>query len=204
MKVLIAQVAGSASNDSVIIVSKFSGSAYTGDTNIQFSFSGVVNSDDYRAAVITAILAWSVTNGYGLTADDIIWSPVAKFTQSAMTRSIVTGTGATGFQISSSKDVMVNYSTTIVSTASIAGSASGTVVLEICPTNSATAGDWIEVSRFTNGQALSLAITLQSVQTLVGNLSGFVPKGYYAKLRSINNAGTPSFTFSSGQEVTIS
>lgn len=116
------------------------------------------------------------------------------------TRSIVTGTGATGFQVSSTRNVMASYSITITSTATIAGGAQGTVVLEIAPTNSATPSDWVEVGRFTNGQVLSLAIALQSVQTLSGSLSGIIPAGYYAKLRSINTTGTPTYAYNSGQE----
>jgi len=126
------------------------------------------------------------------------------FTRTATTtsRSIVTGTGSTGFQVSSTKDADVHYSATIVSTASIAGSAQGRIVLEGATTNSATAGDWKELGRCTNGQALSLAITLQSVQTLGCQISAFVPAGTYVKIRSINDAGTPSYTYNSGQEVT--
>ncbi len=110
----------------------------------------------------------------------------------------MTGTGATGFQVSSIKTAVVNYNATIVSTSSIAGSQVGTLVLEIAPTNSAAAGDWVEIGRITNGQALTLAITLQSVQTFAGQLGGTIPAGYYAKLRSINVSGTPTFTFNSG------
>lgn len=116
-------------------------------------------------------------------------------------RSIVTGTGATGFQISSTRDAMVTYSPKITTTATIAGGQEGYVVLEIASTNSATAGDWKEVARVTNGQALSLAITLQSVQPISGSLHGVVPAGYYSKIRSVNTTGTPAYSMLSGQEV---
>ncbi len=118
-------------------------------------------------------------------------------------RSIVTGTGATGFQVSSTRDSIVNYSVNIVTTATIAGGQDGMVLLEIAPTNSATPGDWVEVGRSRNGQALSLALTLQSVQTVAGQVGAVIPAGYYAKLRSVNNTGTPSYAFNSGQEVLI-
>lgn len=122
---------------------------------------------------------------------------------STSTRLIATSTGAVGFQVSSARDSEVRYSATIVTTATIGGNQSGTFVLEIAPTNSATAGDWAEIGRCTNGQAISLAIALQSVQTTACQMSGYIPSGYYTKIRSINNSGTPSFTFNSGQEVLL-
>lgn len=157
------------------------------------SYSMTVDDPDVYAGLITEsdknkldTLSIPLTRWYGTT-----------------TRSIVTGTGATGFQISSTRDVDAHYNTTIVTTASIGGSQSGTLVLEIADHNSATAGDWREVGRCTNGQAITLALALQSVQTIGCQLNGFVPQGYYAKIRSINNAGTPTFTFNSSQEVKL-
>ena len=117
-------------------------------------------------------------------------------------RSIVTGTGATGYQVSSTRDTLASYAVNIVTTASIGGNQDGYVTLEIAPTNSATSTDWYEIgSRCRNGQALTLAITLQSVQTAGCNVSGVIPAGYYARLRSVNVSGTPTFSFISGQEV---
>lgn len=149
-------------------------------------------------------VATTSSNGVMSAADksklDSLSVPVAP-SQSSTTRSIVTGTGATGFQVSSTRDSEVRYSSTITTTATIGGNSSGSVVLEIAPTNSAIAGDWIEVARCTNGQQITLAIALQSVQTIGCSISGFVPAGYYAKIRSINNAGTPGFAYNSGQEV---
>jgi len=66
-----------------------------------------------------------------------------------------------------------------------------------------TPADWTEVCRASNGQALSLAVALQSVQTTAAVLHGYVPGGYYARIRSLNVAGTPTFTYSSGQEVLL-
>lgn len=120
-----------------------------------------------------------------------------------LTPTIVTGTGATGTQLSATNDVQMNYSVTIATTATIGGGASGTVVLEICSTNSATPASWIEIARVTNGQVITLAIALQSVQTTAGGLSGILPLGFYRKIRSINNTGTPTFTSNPGQEVII-
>lgn len=161
---------------------------------------------DIRAAMTTAAINYASGQGHTITAADVVCLVTSSGTRSftfGVSQSIVTGTGATGFQVSATQDVSVSYGVTIASTATIGGSASGTVVLEIAPTNSATAGDWKEVARVTNGQAITLAIALQSVQTIAGTLTGIIPAGYYAKIRSINNAGTPSFSYNSGAETLL-
>lgn len=118
------------------------------------------------------------------------------------TRSIVTGTGAVGTQLSTTQGTDVHYNGTIVTTATISGPAQGTMVLEVAPTNSATAGDWKEQGRCTNGQNITLAIALNSVQTIGCEISGYVPAGYYAKIRSITTSGSPTFTLNSSFEKT--
>lgn len=184
-------------------VAFYSGSTYVTAANIAFDMADATDAPSLIANAETAINAYAVSNSYTLTSIFWTYSSTNSPSQASVSHSVVTGTGATGFQVSSSRNAWVSYSTTIVSTATISGNASGTVVLEIAPTNSATAGDWVEVSRFTNGQALTLALTLQSVQTTSAPLVGFVPAGYYAKIRSINNSGTPTYTYNSGQETLL-
>lgn len=118
-------------------------------------------------------------------------------------RSIVTGTGATGFQVSSSRNSSVNYSVTISTASSITSGALGVVVLEIAPTNSATPSDWVEIGRLSQGQTLGLAIALSITQPIASQVGGMIPAGYYVKLRSINTTGTPTYTYNSGQEVLL-
>lgn len=167
------------------------------------------------AAIKTKVQTYATLNSNTLADNDIYWpdlnpTELASFVSASQVRSfnnapsaaIVTGTGATGAQVSASRDAHVSYSPTMVTTASISGNASDVIVLEICPTNSATAGNWIEIARVTNAQALTLAITLQSVQTTSGVLNGIVPAGYYRKVRAITS-GTVSNSMSSGQEVLL-
>lgn len=205
MKAIIEQlaVAQNGANDGLATVSFYNAGNYVTEQSFSFSVSGLDTSKDYQDAVITEILAYSTTHSYGMTVDDIIWPPVPVPVESQASRSLVTGTGATGFQVSTTKNSLVNYSVNIATTATIGGGADGTIVLEICSTNSATAGDWREVARFRNGQAITLALALQSVQTMTGVLTGFIPKGYYAKIRSITNTGSPTFSYVSGQEVLL-
>lgn len=126
--------------------------------------------------------------------------PTLSFNNTA-SHSIVTGTGSTGFQVSSSRNALVNYSITISTSSTIASGAVGVVVLEIAPTNSTTAGDWVEVGRISQGQTLGLALALSITQPIAGQVGGIIPAGYYAKLRSINTTGTPTYAYNSGQEV---
>lgn len=192
-----------------------------GDTNIDnptvdLAFGtelvhGVTTKQIYDT-VNTKISTYATNASYTLSSDDIYWpaltpndvsmfvSPSYNYTPG---RSIVTGTGAVGFQVSSTRKSFVTYTPKIVTTATIAGGQEGYVVLEIAQTNSATAGDWKEVARLTNGQALSLAITLQSVQPVSAPLSAYIPAGYYVKVRSVNTTGTPAFSMISGQEVLL-
>ncbi len=149
----------------------------------------------FSAGTGISIVSGVITNTY---------SPAALSFNNSPSLTIQTvAAAANGTQISSTRNANVWYSVTLVSTATIAGSASGYVVLEICPTNSSTAGAWIEIGRVPNGQAVSLAVTLQSVSTGGGQLGGIVPAGYYRRLRSVNVSGTPTYTYNSGQEVQL-
>lgn len=159
---------------------------------------------DIQSAIQTTAIVFAAGLGFTITAADVISEVTPAFSfNNAASHSFTTSTGATGFQVSASRNVMVNYSVTIATTATIGGSASGTVVLEVASTNSSTPSDWVEIARFTNSQSITLALALQSVQTLAGLLMGLIPTGYYVKLRTINNSGTPSYTFNSGQEVLV-
>lgn len=160
---------------------------------------GLMATSNILPSIVSAGTYKSVTvNAKGLVTAGSNFT----FSNTASRSIVTTAAAANGFQVSSTKDAFVNYSVTIVSTANITGAASGYVALEICTTNSATAGDWVEVARVANGQAVSLAVTLQSVSTGGGQISCIVPAAYYARLRSVNTAGTPTFSYNSGQEIT--
>lgn len=123
----------------------------------------------------------------------------------APSHSIVTvAAAANGWQISSTKIATISYSVKIVAVVQIGvvTNVEGYVVLEVAPTNSTTAGDWVEICRTSNGQNISLAIALASTQSTGFSMTGMVPLGYYARLRSVNVSGTPTYSFISGQEVT--
>ncbi|ROM29266.1 hypothetical protein BK645_09865 [Pseudomonas protegens] len=115
--------------------------------------------------------------------------------QVAATRSL-----NTVFQVSASRDAWVSYSVQITVTASIAGGHNGDVVLEIASDSGFTANvQTIAISGL--GQTYTLAIALQGIQPQTGVVTGYVPSGYYARLRTVNITGAPSFTYRAGQEV---
>lgn len=118
----------------------------------------------------------------------------------SVTRSLVTGTGATGFQVSTTKDASVSYNVKISVTATIGSQAEGYIALEVSPTNSSTPSDWVETARYSNGQSITLAITLQSVQPTGGQLSADIPAGYWVKLRQVTLSGSPTYSYISGYE----
>lgn len=129
--------------------------------------------------------------------------PLPTLTPASATHSITSACNANGWQISSTKPAMASYTVKVTTTATIGGASDGAVVLKTAPTNSSTAGDWVEASRASNGQTITLAIVLQSVQNVVAPLFAMVPAGYYACLQSVTASGTPTYAYVSGQETTI-
>ncbi len=184
---------------------------------IAINAADLEDGGDYQAIrqdIVDAIITYANGTGWGsamVDADVFFGTPnvmakgqTRRSYDHAPSRSIETvAAAANGFQLSETHDAEVNYAVTIESTATIGSPASGTVVLEIAETNSATAGDWTEIDRFTNGIAVTLGLSHQSVETQAKSLYGLVPAGWYVRLRSINTLGTPSYTFNSGQEVLV-
>lgn len=72
--------------------------------------------------------------------------------------------------------------------------------LQISPTSG---GTYVEQARFSNGNTGTLAIGLGIVQTMAQQLSAMVPAGYYVKLISTQNTGTPTITYITGQETLL-
>jgi len=121
-------------------------------------------------------------------------------------RSIVTvAAAANGWQVSATLNSVVRYSVSVACTVQIGvvTSVSGYVVLEVAATNSVTASDWKEAGRVANSQLVGLAIAFSNTDTVVAQISAFVPAGYYARLRSVNALGTPVFALITAEETTL-
>lgn len=149
------------------------------------SVPGTMSAADFsKLAAYPAYLARSFTNNVTLTIQTV-------------------AAAGNGSQVSTTRDSAVSYSTSVTTTSTIGGPQSGTIVLEVCATNSSTAANWQEISRITNSQTITLAIALQSVQTNSSCMAGIVPAGFFRRLRSIATSGSPSFAYNSGQEVLL-
>lgn len=114
--------------------------------------------------------------------------PSTARTTSILSLSLV-GTGSTGTQISSTHDSTIRLSCSTSTTSTIGGPSTSLVALKICSTNNATEGSWTTVTTLENDQTITLAIALNSIQVIKGQLCSDVPAGWYAKLV---NSGTGS------------
>lgn len=104
------------------------------------------------------------------------------------------------YQISATRGTFVFYTVKIATTVSIGSNQDGEIVLEIASDSGFTTNvQTLSIGQ--NGQAISLAIALQSVQTQSATVSGYVPPAYYTRLRTVNTTGTPVFTYRAGQEI---
>lgn len=106
------------------------------------------------------------------------------------------------FLVSATRGALVVYSVRITTTVSIGSNQDGDVVLEIA-TDSAFTTSVQTLSIGENGQTVALAIALNSIQASTVVVSGYVPAGYYVRLRTVNNTGSPSYAYRAGQEVLL-
>lgn len=182
------------------------------DFNIFISFFGVIlfgviafaaDGDFHGAISATNINFSGVATGNGSGLSNLtIPSPTLTMNNS-VSRSLVSSTSSTGFQIHATKKANVVYTVKISVTASIGNPAEGEVYLETAATNSTTPGDWTTVSRIGNGQGATLAALLSLTQPITIQLQGMIPAGYYIRLRTNNVSGTPTYTYIMGQETLI-
>lgn len=166
---------------------------YAVPTVIKYATDGLI----IPAAHVTGLATVATSGAYSdLTGTPAI--PSTTRTTSAQSLSLV-GTGATGTQISSTKDSTVRFNVSTSTTSTIAGPATSLVTLKKCSTNSATESDWTSVAVLENDQTISLALTLQSVQVMKGQLETDLPSGWYVKLVN-SGSGTHSEAFISGEK----
>jgi len=124
-------------------------------------------------------------------------TPAPTPSQSAATRSL-----NTAYQVSSTRPAWVTYSVQITVTASLTGGQQGDVIMEIASNAGFTAGvQTVAIAGL--GQTYSLAVAIQGVQPQTGVVSGFVPAGYYVRLRTVSVTGSPTFNYRAGQETLL-
>lgn len=173
------------------------GGNLVGNQSMFADVTGVTNNYDFKTALMTAFNQWATDNSLpAVNPGDLYWSAIPDApVQSSASRSL-----NSAFQISSTKNSFVNYSVDIATSLSLTTGQVGTVFLEICASSGFASGVQ-ELGRFVNGQTGTLTIGLALTQTATGTLTGYVPAGYYVRIRTANTTGTPTFTYRSGQEV---
>jgi hypothetical protein len=134
---------------------------------------------------------------------DKSWQPFPTIPVVTRTTSVDTiafsGTGATGAQVHATKDSTVRYSVSTSTTSTIGGPGTSAIALKICATNDATEANWTTVGTFESDQTITLAIILNSIQVVKGQICADVPAGWYRKLVN-SGSGTHTETFLSGQK----
>lgn len=217
---------GQIGTDFQIFVEFFDASnTYLGATNIPIPKSATNSGLDIRSQWISATSAWCTTNGLNVpntfwvafdgevipnattsiaglmsAADKTKLNGLSSNTRTSSTLSLsLVGAGATGTQISSTKDSTVRLNVSTSTTASIGAASTSLVALKICATNNATEASWTTVATLENDQTITLALTLNSVQLVKGQLCADIPTGWYAKLVN-SGTGTHAETFLAGQQ----
>jgi len=104
------------------------------------------------------------------------------------------------FQISPFHDALVNYCIDISCNISLSSGQLGVAYLEIASDVGFTQNVQ-ELGRIANGNSGSLSIGLNLTINTTATLSGYVPSGYYSRIRTSNNLGIPIFIYRSGQEI---
>lgn len=213
-------IAPDAGGNSILVLYEY----FTAGVSVDYSFFVAVPTagqtfEDLRQAAITNEVAYRALHSYTVTnaqryypnlvtstiegimssSDKIKLDALSNLrTTSSISPSLV-GTGATGTQVSSTKDstVLLNVSTSTTST--IGGPSTSVVALKICSTNNATESSWTTVATLENDQTITLAIVLNSIQVMKGQLISDVPAGWYYKLVN-SGSGTHTETAITGQQ----
>ncbi len=85
---------------------------------------------------------------------------------------------------------------------SLTSGQSGTAILEYADDSGFTT-NVKTVSRVTNSNSGTLTVGLALTQVGGSPLSGMIPAGKYARIRTVNNTGTPSYTLTNSYEVLV-
>lgn len=171
------------------VTSVTAGSGLSGGT---FTTSGTISMPAVGTpgtyASVTTDAQGRVTAGNAISIND------------APARALVTAATATGFQVSASRVAHVCYEGSFSTTSTIGGPSSATVFLETSDTNSTTAGDWTAKAQQTYSNNITLAVTLNQVQSNNWSMCRYVPAGKFVRLRVGGVTGTASATINANQQ----
>lgn len=148
--------------------------------------SSVAASTYATQSSLTSGLAGKFNTPSGSTSQVVLGNgtlgtlPSTTRTTTGITPTLV-GTGATGTQVSSTKDSTVSGTFSTQVSITLGGSPISRVVMKVCSTNSATESDWIERGRTGTSQPTTLTITVGGVYLQEGQVTGDVPAAWYYK-----------------------
>lgn len=169
------------------------------DTTLQAAANSTITTFCTNLGLPSPTIDWQSTTPTDLAAAILAAAPATPVA-STLSLSLQTSTGAVGTQVSTTRNAYVMLNGIVSTTANIGGASSGDIILEVAPTNSATAGDWTEWGRIGNSQTITLALALNSVQVTKGMAVAFVPAGYYVKARTAGS-GTVSYTLTNAKQI---
>lgn len=173
-------------------------SAISGNTGSISSLAGTVST---MSTSLTAVVSGQSSDAGSITTLNTQMSAAnAKFGRTTSAFSLSTsGTGATGTQVSSTKDSTVHLNLSNSTTSTIGGPSISDITIKTCATNSATESDWATVADIDNEQTVTLAIALQSIQLIKELVTVDMPAGSYIKAVA-SGSGTHTESVLRGQK----
>lgn len=153
------------------------------------SYADLSNKPTIPAAQVQS--DWNAVSGLGviLNKPTIPVLPTRSFTYPARSLN-------TAFQVSATRDAYVNYTVDVTVTSLLLAGQSGRVYLEYAD-NAAMTTNLVIVNEAANSTGGVLNVTNLGP----GNVNGWIPAGKYARVRTANVAGTPTFTLVRAEEV---
>lgn len=153
------------------------------------SLASSYNNPQFLTGIATSRIAWPSDASHYIDGAGGIQAFPQRSVSNSSSRSL-----NSSFQPSTTHDTFVSYSVQIACTLSLTTGQTGTISIQTSPNNST----WTEIGKFVNTNTGSLVIGLSLTNTNTGQLTAYVPSGYYVKLVS---SGTGISTYITGQEL---
>lgn len=202
MKVLVGMVTDLQDSNLVwsFYATYFTDSGVVERYNFDLDYTEEMSAEVWRSSIETKILLHATNQSYSIAITDIMFGApnifgLRSFAQPSRSLN-------SSFQISTTRDAIVNYTVDIAATLSLTTGQAGTVALKYADDSGMTT-NVVTVQSSVNGNAGTLAIGLGLTQTATAALSGIIPAGKYVKLVTTNTTGTPTFTMRAAQEVLL-
>jgi hypothetical protein len=101
----------------------------------------------------------------------------------------------TAYQLSTTEDLNITVSATVSCSLTLLAGADGSAILEFSANG--TTG-WTYIGQIDGSNTGTLTVGLNTNQKTGGTITAGLPKSHYWRLRTVNNTGTPTFTWNGG------